>query len=123
MRRFLLRASVRSTLVPSLRSMVLALVDSFAIAAPKGRKSFTIVWSINTLRSARNRMRLLPSGFHARDFHKRQMIWNAVLVFPLPVRPFCSTAPVQLTLHHDLTVGDLIFLPNLHHFVPPGALD
>ena len=78
MRRFLSSASARSTEVPSCRSMVLALVESFAIAAPKGRKSFTIVWSISTLRSARNRMRLLPSGFQRRDFHSRQMIWNAV---------------------------------------------
>src|SRR6185312_15349770 len=43
--------------VPSCRSMVLLPVLSFAIAAPKGRKSFTIVWSISTLRSARKRMR------------------------------------------------------------------
>ena len=37
------------------RSMVLAFVDSLAIAAPKGRKSLTMVWSTSTLRSARNR--------------------------------------------------------------------
>ena len=59
--------------VPSCRSMVLALVESFAIAAPNGRKSFTIVWSISTLRSARNRMRFLRPAFHS-----RQMIWKAV---------------------------------------------
>ena len=35
---------------------------SFAIAAPNGRKSLTIVWSISTLRSARNRMRFLRPG-------------------------------------------------------------
>ena len=45
------------------------LVESLAIAAPKGRKSFTIVWSISTLRSARNRMR-----FFRPAFHNRQMI-------------------------------------------------
>ena len=48
-------------------------VESFAIAAPNGRKSFTIVWSISTLRSARNRMRFLRPAFHS-----RQMIWKAV---------------------------------------------
>ena len=66
------RWSVRSSL-PSSRSMVLALVLSFAIAAPNGRKSLTIVWSISTLRSARNRMRFLRPAFHS-----RQMIWKAV---------------------------------------------
>ena len=49
------------------RSMVLALVESFAIAAPNGRKSLTIVWSISTLRSARNRMRFLRPAFHSRQ--------------------------------------------------------
>ena len=49
------------------RSMVFALVESFAIAAPNGRKSFTIVWSISTLRSARNRMRFLRPAFHSRQ--------------------------------------------------------
>ena len=49
------------------RSMVLALVESFAIAAPNGRKSFTIVWSISTLRSARKRMRFLRPAFHSRQ--------------------------------------------------------
>ena len=44
-----------------------------AIAGPNGRKSLTIVWLTNTLRSARNKMRFLR-----RAFHKRQMIWNAV---------------------------------------------
>jgi len=66
---FLVECQGRSSLVPSCRSMVLALVDSFAIAPPNGRKSFTIVWSISTLRSARNRMRFLRPAFH-----KRQMI-------------------------------------------------
>ena len=42
-----------STLLPSSFSMVLALVESFAMAGPNGRKSFTIVWSMRTLRSAR----------------------------------------------------------------------
>ena len=49
------------------RSMVLALVLSFAMAAPKGRKSLTIVWSISTLRSARNRMRFLRPAFQSRQ--------------------------------------------------------
>ena len=48
-------------------------VLSFAIAAPNGRKSLTIVWSTSTLRSARNRMRFLRPAFHS-----RQMIWKAV---------------------------------------------
>ena len=47
--------------------------ESLAIAAPNGRKSLTIVWSISTLRSARNRMRFLRPAFH-----RRQMIWKAV---------------------------------------------
>ena len=33
------------------------------MAEPKGRKSFTIVWSTRTLRSARKRMRFLRAGF------------------------------------------------------------
>ena len=49
------------------RSMVLAPVLSFAIAAPNGRKSLTIVWSTRTLRSARNRMRFLRPAFHSRQ--------------------------------------------------------
>jgi hypothetical protein len=53
--------------------MVLALVESLAIVAPKGRKSFTIVWSIRMLRSARNRMRFFRPAFQS-----RQMIWKAV---------------------------------------------
>jgi hypothetical protein len=58
--------------LPSARSMVLW-VESLAIAPPKGRKSLTMVWSISTLRSARNKMRLARPAFHS-----RQMIWNAV---------------------------------------------
>ena len=74
MRRRLSRAPVvRSVLVPSSRSMVLALVLSLAMAAPKGRKSLTMVWSISTLRSARKRMRFFRPAFHS-----RQMIWKAV---------------------------------------------
>ena len=53
MRRFLSMAVVSSTSLPSSRSMVLEPVLSFAIAAPNGRKSLTIVWSMSTLRSAR----------------------------------------------------------------------
>ncbi len=63
----------RSTSVPSARSMVLLRVLSLAMAAPKGRKSFTMVWSTSTLRSARKRMRFLRPLFHS-----RQMIWKAV---------------------------------------------
>ena len=44
------------------RSIVFALVLSFAIAAPNGRKSFTIVWSMSMLRSARKRMRFFLPG-------------------------------------------------------------
>jgi len=73
MRRCLSIAVVRSTWVPSARSMVLALVLSLAIAAPKGRKSLTMAWLISTLRSARNRMR-----FFCLAFQSRQMIWKAV---------------------------------------------
>jgi hypothetical protein len=60
--------------------MVLVPVLSLAIAAPKGRKSFTIVWSTSMLRSASNKMR-----FFRPAFHRRQMIWNAVYVLPVPV--------------------------------------
>ena len=60
--------------------MVFALADSLAIVSPKGRRSFTIVWSTNTLRSARNRMRFFWPAFHS-----RQMIWKAVQVLPVPV--------------------------------------
>ena len=49
------------------RSMVFGSVLSFAIAAPNGRKSLTIVWSIRTLRSARKRMRFLRPAFHSRQ--------------------------------------------------------
>ena len=80
MRRVPLMALVRFSKDPSARSMVPAFVDSLAIAAPKGRKSLTMVWSINTLRSARNRMRFLRPAFQS-----RQMIWNAVYVLPVPV--------------------------------------
>ena len=48
-------------------------VLSLAMAAPKGRKSLTMVWSTRTLRSARKRMR-----FFCPAFHSRQMIWKAV---------------------------------------------
>ena len=51
----------------------LAAVLSFAIAAPNGLKSLTIVWSTSMLRSARKRIRFLRPAFH-----RRQMIWNAV---------------------------------------------
>ena len=54
--------------------------DSLVIAPPNGRKSFALVWSTSTLRSARNRMR-----FFRRAFHSRQMIWKAVNVLPVPV--------------------------------------
>ncbi len=73
MRRCLSRAVGSSTSVPSSRSMVFDAVLSFAMAAPKGRKSLTIVWSMRTLRSARKRMR-----FFCLAFHSRQMIWKAV---------------------------------------------
>ena len=53
---------------------------SLAIAPLKGRKSLTMVWSIKMLRSAKNKMR-----FFAPLFHKRQMIWKAVYVLPVPV--------------------------------------
>ena len=43
MRRFLLMAADRSSEDPSARSMVLAWVESLAIAGPKGRKSLTMV--------------------------------------------------------------------------------
>ena len=42
-----------SAVAPSTASMVFDRVLSFAIAALKGRKSLTIVWSMRTLRSAR----------------------------------------------------------------------
>ncbi len=73
MRRFLSSAVAISTVVPSSRSMVFEPVLSFAIAAPNGRKSLTIVWSMRTLRSARKRIRFFRPAFHS-----RQMIWNAV---------------------------------------------
>ena len=74
MRRFFFSTAVGiGTAVPSSRSMVFVLVLSFAIAEPKGRKSFTMVWSTRTLRSARKRMRFLRPAFH-----KRQIIWKAV---------------------------------------------
>ena len=59
--------------MPSSRSITLDAVLSFAMAEPNGRKSFTIVWSTRTLRSARNRIRFLRPAFQ-----RRQMIWNAV---------------------------------------------
>ena len=73
MRRFPSMARGRSPEDPSARSMVPALVESLAMAAPKGRKSLTMVWSTSTLRSARNRMRFLRPAFQS-----RQMIWKAV---------------------------------------------
>jgi hypothetical protein len=42
-RRFLSRASGTSSVLPSARSIVLAFVLSFAMAAPNGRKSLTMV--------------------------------------------------------------------------------
>ncbi len=63
MRRCFLSTAVGSwTSVPSSRSMVFEEVLSLAMAAPKGRKSFTMVWSTRTLRSARKRMRFLRPG-------------------------------------------------------------
>jgi hypothetical protein len=52
----------------------------FVMAAPNGLKSFVFVWSTRMLRSARKRMRFFTPAFHS-----RQMIWNAVYVFPVPV--------------------------------------
>ena len=66
---FLSTAVAGRPTLPSSRSMVLEPVLSLAIAAPKGRKSLTMVWSTSTLRSARNRMR-----FFRPAFHRRQMI-------------------------------------------------
>jgi hypothetical protein len=73
MRRRWSMAVGRVRLWPSSRSIVFAPVLSLAMAAPKGRKSLTIVWSINTLRSAKNKMR-----FFCPAFQSRQMIWKAV---------------------------------------------
>lgn len=49
------------------RSIVLAVVLSFAILSVNGRKSFTIVWFTSTLRSARKRIRFFCPAFHSRQ--------------------------------------------------------
>lgn len=65
-------AVVSPVRVPSIFSIVPCRALSLGMTPPNGRKSLTMVWSIRTLRSARNRVRFLRSAFHS-----RQMIWNS----------------------------------------------